>query len=139
MARTHTISKFGKIGGIQEVNPNDRDWQAYLGLKYRGIRQLVRMRWPSQDQAAAAATLTSLTPNTIAKGSGTTTVAVVGTGFVTGVTVFTFDGEVVGGTGASSATAASIALPITGSLGAHQVRALNPGRAPSAASTFTLT
>lgn len=136
----HPISKFGTSGSIQQVNPNSRTWQAYLGLSYRGIRELARRRWPSQNQAAAAATLTSLTPNTAVRGStgGATTVAVVGTNFVAGVTVFTVDGNVVGGTGATSATAASISVPNT-VVGTHQVRALNVGRSPSAPSTFTVT
>jgi hypothetical protein len=132
--------KFGTSGGIQEVNPNDRDEQAYLGLGYRAIRALARLRWPSTDQAAAAAAITTLTPNTAVVGStsGATTVAVVGTGFVVGQTIFTMDGEIVGGTGASSDTAASISLP-NGGVGSHTVRALNPGRVPSAGTTFTVT
>jgi hypothetical protein len=89
---------------------------------------------------AAAATLTSLTPNTAVQGStgGVTTVAIVGTGFVAGVTVFTGNGNVMEGDGATSATAASVKVP-NSTVGTLQVRALNPGRAPSAPSTFTVT
>lgn len=138
MARTHPIMRFGTSGGIQEVNPNDRDWQAYLGLKYQGIRALVRARWPSANQAAAAATITSLTPNTTTNvAGGVVSVAVVGTGLVVGQTVFTFDGVVIQST-VTSATAATIMVPRS-PVGTHQIRALNPGRTPSAASTFTVT
>lgn len=138
MARTHPIQRFGTMGGIQEVNPNDRDWQKYLGLGYRGIRALVQRRWPSTTQAAAAATITSLTPNTIARGTGTTSVAVVGTGFVVGQTVFSANGVLLGGAGATSATAATIAIPIDAA-GVLVVRAINAGRAPSAGTNFTVT
>ena len=136
---THPIQRFGTSGSIAEVNPNDYVWQRYLGLGYQGIRALQRRRWPSAAAAAAAATITSLTPNTAVVGStgGVTSVAVVGTNFVVGATQFSYNGQVVTAT-VSSATAATISLP-NGAVGTFQVRALNPGRAPSAPSTFTVT
>jgi hypothetical protein len=139
--QTHPIMKWGTSGSIQHVNPNDRDWQSYLSMGYAGIRALIRLRWPSTDQAAAAATISTLTPSTVAQGAGggIQSVAVVGTNFVVGQTQFTMNGFLIGGTGATSATAATLSIPTTLPPGVYTVRAVNPGRSPSAGTSFTIT
>lgn len=139
------LSNYGRSGGILLLNPTDRDNKSGYQKSSAQLRSAPVIRglppgWAGPDPGAtpSTATLTTLTPSTIAHGVANAVVTCTGTGFKAGCTII--DGGVALVTTFVSATSCTAVFPhLTAVVGAVNVTVKNPGEVPTTTRPFTYT